>query len=84
MSNFNAFVPLLEAVLRRLFKKTENQNNQPAKSVELLSFGSVGHEDMKTFILGMLPPGSILYHKPVLDVLMWTIVWISVAVHCSD
>lgn len=53
MSNLNAFVLPLAAVLRRLFKKTENQNNRPAKFVELLSFGSVGHEDMKTFILGM-------------------------------
>lgn len=36
MSNFNPLAPPLEAALRRLFKKTENQNNQPAKFVELL------------------------------------------------
>lgn len=53
MSNFNAFVPPLEAALRRHFKKTENRNSRSTKFVELLSFGSVGHEDMKTFILGM-------------------------------
>ncbi len=69
----------MEAISRRLCKNIEDPNNQPIKFVELFLFWMMAMKTHEDRIVGMYIPGCTQYRNPMLDVLMWTLVWIGVA-----
>lgn len=53
--------------------------NQPAKFVELFLFWIDGHEDTRRPHSWDVPSWMYAIRYPMLDVLMWTLVWIGIA-----